>query len=1089
MATITCKCDTCKRSIEIVENPHGLTVIGKCTITNGCRGRLRQVERNPNTVRGANPTIQPGLDNYTPRKAYAQHIQALSNVRWTVDHDMGVLPAVYVYFPDENGKYIQQDVNSFRVEALNSNTIYIHFESPQKGIAQCVARSSETVKPDTYEPEEKSRQVSAKGVITIGVPRYLTQISPLPSAITVNVPYDLCVQGSKIKLEIEVTRPNEEPSVCFQELDNHIDVRSPWNGWTSIHLEARRDYCLRTAAVLKLRSFGRADLVADDIPNGTRIRFLRIDYGTGVPQKIPSRGLMMFLADSPYEYIDKDKDNVIDVGELVGESPDYFTYIDGELYLPERLIEKTYPIIERASVPIVPPQPSATPTPTVTMSLPPSLTPTPTISLTPTLTRTPIPSSTVTPTVTPTITPTITTTATLTPTPTPTTSQNAVTLDFDYAIVRFDWDVPNGTDLDIRVDITAPPRYIIVGADRNVTDAPFLTWGGDNQTAYGQEAVLVDFNQLKEYYPEEDEFNIRLRAFWYGIKRDGNLRIDYISYKGGTMQQTPDHDFINVGGVVVDTKSVWVNTQEQGGLELNGEELAYLEFDVPTNRGELVVVQPAVTPTVTPTITPTITVTRTNTPTPTATRTPTVTATMTPSVTMNVTPSVTPTESFTPTPTKTPTRTATITPTVTPDVSPTNTPTPTVTRTITRTVTPTISVTPTNTVTPSITATISPTPDITKSATPTVTPTITPTISVTPSETPIVSPTPTLTRTRTPTVTPTISLTPSITMTVTPTLTPTLTPTHTPTPTPSQMPAAMVSAGQDLTSLCANQVTLFGTFISDEPIENYTFLWEQLSGPLVTIDNPTSLVTTYSYGVTTDRSFRLWCNKGLPNQTWDDVTVFGTPSENIESVGGANTYIQNHSIFSTSLALMKSAGVTPEVWNLSWTYNGLSTLSATGTVYIERLDGGVWSDIWSGDFRINYGYLIPVTDINTVFRVRAEIRQPYRQAVETIYTNMVNGVQYTTGYIPLIVTDSVNLGVGRNLYRPPVVERFNYKLISQTIENNIGLNNRNVRVAPTLVSFNYKLIVQYPEDVAELPAGVNTYQKSTINRLSGGTIG
>lgn len=50
MAIITCKCDTYNQSIEIVENPHGLSVIGKYTITNA--NPLRGIIRMPTSDTG-----------------------------------------------------------------------------------------------------------------------------------------------------------------------------------------------------------------------------------------------------------------------------------------------------------------------------------------------------------------------------------------------------------------------------------------------------------------------------------------------------------------------------------------------------------------------------------------------------------------------------------------------------------------------------------------------------------------------------------------------------------------------------------------------------------------------------------------------------------------------------------------------------------------------------------------------------------------------------------------------------------------------------------------------------------------------------
>lgn len=440
----------------------------------------------------------------------------------------------------------------------------------------------------------------------------------------------------------------------------------------------------------------------------------------------------------------------------------------------------------------VPPTPTQSITPTLTPTMTPSVTatntPTPTTSITPsitasitptvTATNTPTPTSSITPSVTASITPTVTAsltpsvtasiapsltptatvtqtatvTPTLTPTPSVTSSQNAVSLNFDFAVLRFDWNAPNGTDLDIRVDIIDPARNIVVGADRAPSDAPFLTWGGDNQTQFGQEALLVDFDELRTAYPLQNTFVIRLRAFWYGTKLDGNINVQYQSFLGGTMQQTGSNDFINIGGAVVDNKSIWVNAPSQGGLALDGDEVAFLTFNAVTGTGELTVNIPAVTPTPTPTQT----VTRTITP----------TISFTPTQTRTVTPDVSP--SFTPTNTITPTNTRTLTPNISPTITPSVTPSP---------------------VTPTPTRSMSPTPETTKSATPTITPTVTQTITITPTITPSLSLTPTIT----PTITVTISTTPTNTVTPTNTQTPGLSATATKTTTPTPTITASIT--------------------------------------------------------------------------------------------------------------------------------------------------------------------------------------------------------------------------------------------------------------------------------------------------------
>lgn len=1098
MAIILCKCTTCKKTTEIVENIYGITTIGSCTITEGCKGKLIRQDRNPAILASSGfvKVSEVTKTDYSHRRTFFQKDFTLKTNAWIVKHELGTLPSVYVYKDIEGGQ-VQLKKKDFKVELIDANTIRVAFIDAITGTVQCVARSSVPYDPETKTEDVEQRQGSTNGVLTFAIPRYLTQIGPLLTPTpTSEFPIDLC--AVRIRIEVEIRKPNQEPEVCLETLTDSIDIRSPWIGWRTLLLEGRRDVCVRTIPILSMKVFGGANKTKYDIPDGTQVKIRRIEYGSAYPEPIPSRGLSILLSKPPYEVIDKDLDNIIDVGELLGDDLGTFIYRNGELFISEDAIESTYPQIQRAELVIPTPMPSVTPSPTITLT--PSLTPTRTPTGTPGITVSP--TLTPTPSVTFTHTPTPTVTSSHTPTPSPTTSQNAVSLDFDYAVVRFDWDQPNGTDLDIRVDVYQPPRNIIVGAGRNDSDPPYLTWGGDNQTSFGHEAILVDFKELSENYPAEDEFRIMLRAFWYGMKLDGNIRLDYISYKGGEMIRTPDNDFINEGGTIVDSKSIWVNTQMQGGLELPGEELAYLKFDVPTNTGELVIMQPAVTPTVTPTLTPTMTVTRTRTPTPTVTRTMSLTPTATPTRTANITPSVSPTISFTPTVTRTMTVTPTFTPTRTPDVSPSLTPPITPTRTVTRSVTPTISHTPTISLTPTITATLTPTPENTKSATPAVTPTFTPTNTVTPTQTPIVSPTPSVTASITPTFTRTPTVTPTVTHTITPSVTPSITPTITPTVTPSQMPAAMVFAGEDFTSLCANEVTLLGTFVSDEPIQNYSFLWEQLSGPPVIIADPTALITTYTYTQTVDYTFRLWCNKGLPNQTWDDLTVYGTPSEMLDTVFTSHIRRESRNkqfnVKFDIVHLNKCIAPDDPSLSLNFTLPDLGN-GRTGIVEVEQYIGGEWVSVFSDNYIANLKrYYVPITNSTAQYRVKASMRAKYKPVAqyEIYYSAVFNSKLYSDSNPHIMVYDDEYTLIEAPAFRADrqnnAITKYNYKLITETASSDVHgpHSGRSSHQNISISKYNPTLIIETGETYIQSVLSSNlTQRKSNITRYNGGTIG
>lgn len=343
MATISYKCDTCKRETELIENQSGFTIIGKCNITEGCLGHLYKIGRNPNNVRESSPTFVEGLANFTPRRALSTYSQTLPSDSWEVTHNMGVLPATFVYTRDNDNRITYLKDEEYTVTAEGKNKIVVKFDQKYRGVIQCVSRSTVPQIPNTLPSPDTTFQVSSKGILTIAVPKYITYTSGPNVGQTLNV----CVPNNSVKIDIEISKPNEESFVCTESVPNILDNRSPWNAWNEITVAKRKNYCVRTIDILKMKVFGTAILKASDIPNGTRMRFLSIDYGDGIRKAINTRSVLALLAKSPYQYVDKIQDQIVDIGEMTGSTPDYFVYIDGELHIDNSLVEKTYPDIAR----------------------------------------------------------------------------------------------------------------------------------------------------------------------------------------------------------------------------------------------------------------------------------------------------------------------------------------------------------------------------------------------------------------------------------------------------------------------------------------------------------------------------------------------------------------------------------------------------------------------------------------------------------------------------------------------------------------------------------------------------------------------
>ena len=196
----------------------------------------------------------------------------------------------------------------------------------------------------------------------------------------------------------------------------------------------------------------------------------------------------------------------------------------------------------------------------------------------------------------------------------------------DFAVLRYQWGVGDGTDLDTRTAVQNPGLLNDVGWNRNVTDpvtgilpacsvspAPadtspyYLVHGGDN-CQQGVEAVLINFKKLAADYPGQASFTIRLRAFWFGLgydpsatpPRDGITTLQFQTYLGGTMSHV-GYDFTNSGGMVRDTVSVprqlYTNLVE---ADVDGDNLATLIYNPATKLATIVPAPPPPMPATSP---------------------------------------------------------------------------------------------------------------------------------------------------------------------------------------------------------------------------------------------------------------------------------------------------------------------------------------------------------------------------------------------------------------------------------------------------------------------------------------------------------
>ena len=164
----------------------------------------------------------------------------------------------------------------------------------------------------------------------------------------------------------------------------------------------------------------------------------------------------------------------------------------------------------------------------------------------------------------------------------------------DSLIIRYYWTEADGRDLDTRTAITTPSREIDVGWSRAATDDSYLEWGGDN-TGVGYEAVRIDFEQLGKDYPDTERLVIRMRAFWYGSRSNGDMNVEFTGYAGGRMIKE-GYNWRNSGGYTERSITVARNVQTAQSSDIDGEELGTAVYTFSSKQLEILPAGPSASP-------------------------------------------------------------------------------------------------------------------------------------------------------------------------------------------------------------------------------------------------------------------------------------------------------------------------------------------------------------------------------------------------------------------------------------------------------------------------------------------------------------
>ena len=340
MAIVVYKCNTCKREIELTRKPSGLEVVGRCTITHGCRGSLYQVKLHPDYVRGSIPDPVVGLDDWKQRKVLHNHVQSIERSEWVIEHNMGVVPAISVFVdrPIQGDPDNQEEITPDDVIALNDNILKLVFERAWSGKAQLVSKQSD---PDLLKPSVRTVtetadpiQISSSGEISLA-----TRINPSEPSL------DLSASVVSILVEFNTTLGE-----ILQELysaDDQPSLNSAWQGSAYDRVVINVNSARQPFTV---RSFNgiTQNMTTGTVDSGSTFKFIVIDpTGNGNNFRPINKGeVLILLASAPYGIVDKILDQYIDVYDVSDENnPFGFYYNNGEFFADPAIVTSVFPPI------------------------------------------------------------------------------------------------------------------------------------------------------------------------------------------------------------------------------------------------------------------------------------------------------------------------------------------------------------------------------------------------------------------------------------------------------------------------------------------------------------------------------------------------------------------------------------------------------------------------------------------------------------------------------------------------------------------------------------------------------------------------
>ncbi len=351
MAVVVYECDTCKRAVHRKQNRHGLDVIGRCVITNGCRGKLLLKEVKPAYAIGHSTDPVIGLADWTARKVLYTHKQDFLKKTWEVQHGLNNQPSVtaYVYLQD---KLVRTEPDA--INYVSNDKLVLTFPTAVTGIAQLQARSAsdgqnittlQPTSPDSVDGTtfSLSRTLPITNGTSVGELTIATRVATVAtSGFAPTLPIEITIHFISPTDQTEIT--SIPVVLTFRDASNTpVDTSaSPWGDTRYLSIDGFR-YLARSANIHV--GGGVGDTLTDrGIPQGASC-FFTVRY-SGADRELSAGEVFILQSDAPHASVDRTLDEVIDMSDITPANATASTaYIGLELLGNTALRKKLYPSI------------------------------------------------------------------------------------------------------------------------------------------------------------------------------------------------------------------------------------------------------------------------------------------------------------------------------------------------------------------------------------------------------------------------------------------------------------------------------------------------------------------------------------------------------------------------------------------------------------------------------------------------------------------------------------------------------------------------------------------------------------------------